>query len=1084
MSSSLVDGDPIGQFIDFNRLIRSINSERFESLDKLLKAVLPPLIRIGLVGRDDLPSSGPFYKVLVEIFESEGKIGSTVESDQSFWFRHLPRVQSVLLHRVIVDWKSSLLENGLWESAFCIWFGIDGFKNSGSRSRLAKVALETLTGFLSKDSLNSSNIHPEMIVTVYEMLDRILERYSLRDLWDSCGHSPSHCGPSSIRQETDWRQLINALFSIPDKVSNSSILLECANIFFSFSSSFSFFFFRSLLSRTSVQFESFIDHISRSNCSLENLNHLVILLSKFINNGFVVVNSLANERSGVTERAGAEIFRFFLSDWAEEETEDSSFEISGVVMEVVTLREGWSIGTARCISRWTLMGPNHKFPRARIAKEALSSFGNRDQITYGSTSHHVFLLVLLLLTACPTGPGEKFSNFGSELDISIDPKIVEAVQLSLASLRRQFRLLGMLMAELVTSLHQMGEKGFEKLDFGQQIWSVDDQETRLCHKIRELSRDWWKSLDSSDDKKWIDYLSRLIDDRIEVKLEETKTDESNKICPPTEELQSNKLHKYLVDTTKSSTLDHIRGINSKVPLVTRPKIEILNSFGEPKGEKDSDEDDDEFEPYEPPLDDQLFKGEAKAYDLSRKKIRKPVFISELSEYLRKDDSYDYTAVGLFEAEDLIRRKRGWGTELEENALDLTFALLCMQDNYEMENFERLRQNALCALVVSVPQKVGPCLVEQVFFNQYSYTQRVCILNSIVLGAREILLSSSSKKKGGKDGFLFPSRMIPSSETHKLLMSFQTNQIESDRFDGKCSGQLSDLISEVSLNRVDSGTGKSIINNNCQDNKEQGRDSATSSKTKISKSLERRRNELEALSKLDTRPRIDYKEWFLIPLVSQVWNYLNQSDRLSLTGRSSSVKPYLGSGYSILSEPLMINKLIETLTSLIGNVIFISNSISHEDSNGLNLLMIEVMYIGIRIKRGIDYRGGDSGEGIGSEMMIEGSILGMILICLESLSEEGDDRLIRGSEDLILVVIDWCQKILEETKGDRDEDLIGKFLSKRNRTDFEVKRSGGALVDPESSGDGSGGRGDVNCKARSRLKLAIAILSKIKEKTSS
>ncbi|CAH7690719.1 hypothetical protein PPACK8108_LOCUS26148 [Phakopsora pachyrhizi] len=65
--------------------------------------------------------------------------------------------------------------------------------------------------------------------------------------------------------------------------------------------------------------------------------------------------------------------------------------------------------------------------------------------------------------------------------------------------------------------------------------------------------------------------------------------------------------------------------------------------------------------------------------------------------------------------------------------------------------------------------------------------------------------------------------------------------------------------------------------------------------------------------------------------------------------------------------------------LIGNVIFISNSISHEDSNGLNLLMIE-----------------DSGEGIGCEMMIEG-----------------------GSEDLILL-------ILEETKGDRDEDLIFKL----------------------------------------------------------
>ncbi|CAH7667234.1 hypothetical protein PPACK8108_LOCUS1633 [Phakopsora pachyrhizi] len=179
-----------------------------------------------------------------------------------------------------------------------------------------------------------------------------------------------------------------------------------------------------------------------------------------------------------------------------------------------------------------------------------------------------------------------------------------------------------------------------------------------------------------------------------------------------------------------------------------------------------------------------------------------------------------------------------------------------------------------------------------------------------------------------------------------------------------------------------------------DKKEQWRGLATSFKTKSSKSLERRRNKLEAQSKPDTRPRINYKEWFLIPLVSQVWNYLNQSDRLSLTGRSLSVKPYLGSGYSILSEPLMINKLIETLTSLIGNVIFISNSISHEDSNG-------------------------SREGLTKEERTQAK--GLV-----SLSKEGDDRLIRGSEDLILLVINLCQKILEETKGDRDEDLIFKL----------------------------------------------------------
>ncbi|KAI8444330.1 hypothetical protein BY996DRAFT_6550298 [Phakopsora pachyrhizi] len=63
-----------------------------------------------------------------------------------------------------------------------------------------------------------------------------------------------------------------------------------------------------------------------------------------------------------------------------------------------------------------------------------------------------------------------------------------------------------------------------------------------------------------------------------------------------------------------------------------------------------------------------------------------------------------------------------------------------------------------------------------------------------------------------------------------------------------------------------------------------------------------------------------------------------------------------------------------------------NSISHEDSNGLNLLMI---------------------EGLTKEERTQAK--GLV----------GGDRLIRGLEDLILL-------ILEETKGDRDEDLIFKL----------------------------------------------------------
>ncbi|CAH7687221.1 hypothetical protein PPACK8108_LOCUS21972 [Phakopsora pachyrhizi] len=125
------------------------------------------------------------------------------------------------------------------------------------------------------------------------------------------------------------------------------------------------------------------------------------------------------------------------------------------------------------------------------------------------------------------------------------------------------------------------------------------------------------------------------------------------------------------------------------------------------------------------------------------------------------------------------------------------------------------------------------------------------------------------------------------------------------------------------------------------------------KRKQASKMEIRRSNGEAWlrSKPDTRPRINYKEWFLIPLVSQLDREIFECEAL----------PRIW-----LLHP--------------------DNSISHEDSNGLNLLMIE-----------------DSGEGIGSKMMIEG-----------------------GLEDLILLVIDLCQKILEEAKGDRDEDLISKL----------------------------------------------------------
>ena len=71
---------------------------------------------------------------------------------------------------------------------------------------------------------------------------------------------------------------------------------------------------------------------------------------------------------------------------------------------------------------------------------------------------------------------------------------------------------------------------------------------------------------------------------------------------------------------------------------------------------------------------------------------------------------DRVAAGLASAAPLIRRKRFFGTELAENAVDLTCALLGMNDNFELDDFAAQRQDALTALVACAPEKAAPCVL--------------------------------------------------------------------------------------------------------------------------------------------------------------------------------------------------------------------------------------------------------------------------------------------------------------------------------------------------------------------------------------
>ena len=75
--------------------------------------------------------------------------------------------------------------------------------------------------------------------------------------------------------------------------------------------------------------------------------------------------------------------------------------------------------------------------------------------------------------------------------------------------------------------------------------------------------------------------------------------------------------------------------------------------------------------------------------------------------LEPQEEYKRLEVALNCAEDLIRKKRGYGTELEENADNLVYGLVALQDNFDLEGFEEKGQGALTALVACCPRKAAP-----------------------------------------------------------------------------------------------------------------------------------------------------------------------------------------------------------------------------------------------------------------------------------------------------------------------------------------------------------------------------------------
>ncbi|KAG0219094.1 telomere length regulation protein-domain-containing protein [Mortierella sp. GBAus27b] len=162
-------------------------------------------------------------------------------------------------------------------------------------------------------------------------------------------------------------------------------------------------------------------------------------------------------------------------------------------------------------------------------------------------------------------------------------------------------------------------------------------------------------------------------------------------------------------------------------------VDPLVSVSIPRDDDSEDDEEDDLKPYamedesDPDEDDEAVK---------RPKIAAPVYVRDLLSYIRANEDRGKIEVGLKSAAELIRRKAG-SLELEETAGDLALLLSVLQDNFDLTDFYKLREDALISLVVASPVVVAGVLTIQFYERSISMGHRLNILRALALGAKEL-----------------------------------------------------------------------------------------------------------------------------------------------------------------------------------------------------------------------------------------------------------------------------------------------------------------------------------------------------------
>jgi telomere length regulation protein len=274
----------------------------------------------------------------------------------------------------------------------------------------------------------------------------------------------------------------------------------------------------------------------------------------------------------------------------------------------------------------------------------------------------------------------------------------------------------------------------------------------------------------SEEARWYERLTK-VDDRLgNVSDLQTKPTETSTSRPSSK-------RKPAVEGAKSPAVTKIQG-----PRV----IEVLSDSEDEDadlvtyGKPDSDPEDSDDDPTA----------------INRTKPTTPVYIRDLVAGLRDQENYDRHELALATAASLIRRKTNFGTEVTDHLEELATTLTGLQNGLELESFAQQRQQALIAVLLAKPAQMAQWFARSFFSGDYSLTQRIAMLTTLGLGARELAgMKDSSTDELVPAAPSFPSKQLP-PHLHKMYTEDKTATPVSKLTSSMARAMLSPLASQA------------------------------------------------------------------------------------------------------------------------------------------------------------------------------------------------------------------------------------------------------------------------------------------------